>query len=86
MAKTATINTRIDPHTKKVAEAVFAKLGLSTSDAITLFLNQVELHNGLPFEVKIPNKATREAMEELRSNKRLKTYKNTSEMFESLLK
>jgi DNA-damage-inducible protein J len=86
MTKTATINARINPATKKAAEAIFAKLGLSTTDAITLFLNQVELHKGLPFEVKIPNKQTRKAIEELRTNKKLKTYKSTSEMFADLLK
>ena len=38
MTKTATINSRIAPKLKKEAEAIFAQLGLSTSEAITLFL------------------------------------------------
>ncbi len=65
MAKTATINSRIAPELKAEVEKIFRKLGLSTSEAITLFYNQVNLNNGLPFEVKIPNKETIEAMEEL---------------------
>lgn len=69
--KTSTINTRIDPATKKAAEAVFAQLGLSTSDAITLFFRQVGAHKGLPFPLKIPNKTTLKAMRDAETNKNM---------------
>jgi len=86
MAKTATINTRIDPKTKKAAEAVFAKLGLSTSDAVNMFFKRVSLDKGIPFDLRIPNKETRKALKEARENKNLKTYASTEEMFKNLLK
>ncbi len=62
MAKTEMIRARMEPEIKHDAEAVFKALGLSPTEAITLFYRQVSLHNGLPFEVKIPNAESREAM------------------------
>ena len=73
MTKSATINSRIEPELKANAEAILANLGLTTSEAITLFYKQIELNAGLPFEVKIPNNETLEAMEELEAG-RGKTY------------
>ena len=46
-AKTQMIHARIDPRLKKSAEAVFSKIGLSTAEAIRLFLTQVEIYRGL---------------------------------------
>ncbi len=62
MAKTEMIRARVDPKLKRVAEDVFKTLGLSPTEAITLFYKQVTLRRGLPFAVKIPNPETREAM------------------------
>ena len=58
MAKTATVRARIQPELKGKAENVFRKLGLTTTQAITLFYRQVELRNGLPFDVAIPSETT----------------------------
>ena len=55
MAKTETIRARVEPELKYLAEEVFSELGLSPTEAITLFYTQVTLHRGLPFEVRIPN-------------------------------
>ena len=52
----------IDPRLKKSAERVFREIGISTTEAIRLFLKQVELHRGLPFPVSIPNEETVAAM------------------------
>ena len=54
MAKTETIRARVEPELKCRAEEVFSELGLSPTEAITLFYTQVTLHRGLPFEVRIP--------------------------------
>ena len=48
MAKTAVVTTRMDPDLKRDAEQVFRELGLTTTQAITLFYRQVELQRGLP--------------------------------------
>ncbi len=52
MAKTASINMRIDPDFKEKVEKLFNELGLSTTEAINIFLHQAVLEGGIPFEVK----------------------------------
>jgi len=49
--KVAEIRSRIEPDLKENATRVLASCGLNVSDAIRLFLRQVVVHNGLPFEV-----------------------------------
>ena len=65
MPKTAYINARVDRNLKAKAEKVLSRVGISTTDAITMLLHQIVLRRGLPFEARIPNKATITAMEEL---------------------
>jgi len=49
MPKTAILRARVDPEKKAAAEAVFDKIGISLSDAISLFLSQVDIQQGIPF-------------------------------------
>lgn len=67
MAKTATVQARIDPQLKENVEKILAQLELSSSDAIKLFYRQVELNGGLPFDLKLPAQvlAEQKLMEEL---------------------
>ena len=53
MSKTTSIVARVEPEIKEQAEMVLGKLGIPMSNAINIFLRQVILQNGLPFEVKI---------------------------------
>lgn len=64
MALEATIRARCDAELKQSAEAIFKQLGISTSQAINMFLAKVKSENGIPFELKIPNATTIQAMEE----------------------
>jgi len=82
-AKTQMIHARIDPRLKKSAEAIFSKIGLSTSDAIRLFLKQVELHRGLPFPLVTPNRETVAAMREANAGRGLKQYRSFRELRQS---
>jgi len=63
MSKEAFVRARIEPSLKKNAESVLSKLGITPSQAITIFYKQVELNDGLPFPVKIPNEITVAAIE-----------------------
>lgn len=54
--RTDTVRARIAPELKNSVEGIFSSLGMNSSQAIVLFFKQVEMHNGLPFEVKIPAK------------------------------
>ena len=84
MAKTAMIMARIEPDLKTDAEKILKKLGLSTTEAINLFLSQIRLHKGLPFEVKIPNKATLETFKKTDAGKELIKCKDADDMFKRL--
>ena len=53
MAKTANIYTRVDPEIKDRAESILEQLGIPMSNAIGIFLRQVIMHNGLPFEMTL---------------------------------
>ncbi len=74
MAKTAMIRARVEPDLKSEVEGVFSELGLSATEAITLFYKQVAIHNGLPFPVRIPNAATIAAINEVRDGTNLIEY------------
>ena len=80
MAKTEFIRARIEPELKTQAEEVFSKLGLSQTDAITLFYVQVTLHGGLPFEVRIPNTETIDALRQARAESGLQEYDSLDEL------
>lgn len=54
MSRTSTVFTRIEPEIKEQAELVLAKLGISMSSAMNMFLRQIVLQKGIPFELKLP--------------------------------
>lgn len=54
MAKDANVFARVDAGMKEQAEGILSQLGMPMSNAINLFLNQIVLHRGLPFEVRLP--------------------------------
>jgi DNA-damage-inducible protein J len=76
IAKTAMIRARTQPSLKNKAEKILAVLGMNPSEAINLFYKQVLLQNGLPFEVRIPNKLTKSVMRDTdRTIDRMKSIK-----------
>lgn len=76
-------NFRLDSDAKKKAYSVFKKVGIKPAQAVNMFLYQVALQGGLPFDVKIPNTETVNAMEELSKGKG-KKYKNSNDMYDDL--
>lgn len=84
MPKTATIQTRINPELKQKAQAIFNKLNLSMSEAISLYLTQVTLHRGIPFEIKIPNELTLKTLKNIEKGKNLKEVSSVDVLFEEL--
>lgn len=71
MSKSTQITARIDPNLKQETEKIFNELGLSTTQAITLFFKQVTLRQGLPFTVSIPNAETQRAINDALAGKNL---------------
>lgn len=78
------INTRIDHDLKQAAVSVFNKLGISEAEAIRMFYAQVDLYQGIPFEVRIPNNKTLAAFKESENLDNLHTYKSSKELFDDL--
>ena len=83
MNKTSSISARINENDKKKAEAVFKELGITASQAISMFYKQVQLRRGIPFPVEIPNETTQAAIREARSEKG-KQFGSADELFEDL--
>jgi DNA-damage-inducible protein J len=86
MGKTGYITARVVPKLKAKAGRVLAKVGVSTTDAITMFLTQVVLQDGLPFEVRVPNAETRKAIEELEVGGGESFRGSTKEVFDGVLR
>ena len=57
MARTANVFARVEPGVKEQAEKVLDELGISMSNAVGMFLRQVVLQRGIPFEMKLPERA-----------------------------
>ncbi len=84
MANT-TIQSRIKVELKEQAEAIFEAMGLTVSEGIRLFLQQVVNVGGLPFTptAKRPNAETQAAMDELATGKG-KRFASTADLFADL--
>lgn len=85
---TVVTNIRIDKELKAQATELFNDLGLTLSQAFTVFLKQAILHHGLPFAVtRPPSKELLEAIkegEELAHDPNAKTYASFDELLEEL--
>lgn len=77
-----TVQARISPELKEQAETILAAMGLTTADAIRLFLQQTVNTGGLPFQptAKRPNAETLAAMKEL-ENGGGQSFASTEELF-----
>lgn len=87
--KNVTTSIRIDSNTKQAATELLNELGLDLSSAVNIFLKQVVLQGGLPFQVKYPQYKPEviEAMEEaekLSRNPNTKKYSSFSEVLEDI--
>ena len=84
MTKSAMIRARVDPELKEDAESVFAALGLSVTQAITLFYLQVTWHRGLPFELRLPNEATQHVLAQTDAGQDLERCEDVKNMLRRL--
>lgn len=92
MSKSDTLNIRIEPNLKQQAEETLNYLGLTMSEAVTLFFKQVVINDGIPFEIKKPkyNRKTLKAMKEaekiMKHPEKYKQYNTVEELMEDLNK
>lgn len=78
------IRARIEEELKEDVNQVFDKLGLSATEAITIFYKQIKLHQGLPFSVKIPDKITKKTFIETDKKRNLIKAGNAENLFDKL--
>lgn len=82
--KTSVIHTRIDSSLKADAESILEKIGLTPSEAVRLFYRQIELNQGIPFDVKIPNKLTVKTLEKSDLGEDVHSAKDADDLFDQL--
>ena len=90
MAKTDTLNIRIEPELKKEVEMTLNDLGMNIADAVTIFLKQVVMTDSIPFIIKKPKfsnemiEAIKEADEMLKNPDKYKSFDNVDDLMEDL--
>ena len=84
MAKTAIIQARIDPEVKNNAQNILSKLNITMSEAISIFLTQVSLNRGIPFDIKIPNDLTSDTLLKSENEEEVHKVSSVDELFQEL--
>lgn len=90
MAKTSSIHVRIEPEIKKEVEAILSTLGMTSAEAISIYLRQIILNSGIPFEIKTPQfsdemlEAIKEADEIMKNPDAYPSYNSVDELMEAL--
>ena len=85
MMKTAIVNARIKPELKGDVEQILSQLGITTTQAITMFFEQIRMNKGIPFQLQIPNDETVQAMMDARSGNGMEAV-SIEQLKESLVK
>ena len=83
MPSTAMVHVRVDEKIKEEASATLAKMGISISDAVRMMLVRVAVEKALPFEVRLPNATTVNAMKSA-DKKQGKRFRSAEALFEDL--
>lgn len=88
MPKNQTLHMRIDEGLKADADELFSQIGITTSDAVNIFLKQALIYGGFPFDVRIPqfNETTKAALKEAEetANSDKRRFSTAAEMRASL--
>ena len=81
---TTTLNTRIDAKSKEQARKILDCLGLSMSEAISMYFRQIILRRGIPFDIEIPNALTAKTLRDSRKGRGLHKAANVDALFREL--
>lgn len=84
MNDSAIVSIQIEPKLRIDAESVFRELGISVTEAITLFYEQVILNRQLPFHSSTPNQTTLETFRKTDAGEEIVSFNNTQELFDWL--
>ena len=90
MAKTSSMHIRVEPEVKEEVEKILNTLGMTATEAINIYLKQIILNSGIPFEIKMPQfsdemlKAVKEADEIMKNPENYPSYDSVDELMEAL--
>ena len=90
MSKTSSIHVRVEPKVKEEVEKILKSLGMTSAEAINIYLRQIIINSGIPFEIKNPqySKEMEEAIEEAekmeKSPKEYKSFETVEKFMEDL--
>lgn len=84
MYKTSVIRARMEPSLKEGVEKILSRLGLTVSETIHLLYHQIKLRQGLPFEVRIPNRLTAKTLTESKAGKKVKHFTSKEDLYKDL--
>lgn len=88
--KTSMLHIRVKPDIKKEAEDILDNLGMTTTEAVNIYLKQIILNCGLPFKVRTPKfsddllEAIEEAEEMEKHPENYKKFHSVKELMEDL--
>lgn len=81
MSKSSFVKARIEPELKVQAEAIFAELGMTPSQVITMLYKHVSREHEVPIPLHLPNAETIKAIQEARERVDVNEYKSADELF-----
>ena len=90
MAKTSSMHIRVEPKVKEEVEKILSSLGMTSTEAINIYLRQIILTSGIPFEIKTPQfsnemlEAIKEADEIMKNPDAYPSYNSVEELMEAL--
>ncbi|MCH7731671.1 MAG: type II toxin-antitoxin system RelB/DinJ family antitoxin [Candidatus Marinimicrobia bacterium] len=82
--RTTQLNVRVDPEIKNKASVILKTIGMNTSEAINIFLRRIIMEHGIPFDMRIPNEETIQAMEDIEHNRNLTKCDSVEDMWEKI--
>ena len=83
MAKTSSIHIRVDPKVKKEVEKILNVIGMTSTEAINIYLKQIIINSGIPFEIKAPQFSD-EMLEAIAEAEEMEKHPDNYKSFESV--
>lgn len=66
------IRVKIDKKTKEIATKILKDLGITPAEMYRILMRRIVKEGKIPFDIKVPSAATREAMSELEEGRGFK--------------
>ncbi|MHB8088332.1 MAG: type II toxin-antitoxin system RelB/DinJ family antitoxin [Anaerolineaceae bacterium] len=85
MNKSAYVSVRIQPEVKTETDKILQSLGVTPTEAITMFYRQINMRRGLPFPVEIPNEVSRQAIQDAVNDVGMQTVNSIDDLMKAMV-